>query len=1224
MAVRIEKLAEPIPGYRLLERLGGGGFGEVWKCEAPGGLHKAIKFVYGDLGAAGDDGHRAEQELKALSRVKTVRHPYILSLERYDILDGQLLIVMELADRNLWDRFKECRAEGMPGIPREELLCYLEETAEALDLMNSLYQLQHLDIKPQNLFLVHNHVKVADFGLVKDLEGMQASVTGGVTPVYAAPETFDGWVSRFSDQYSLGIVFQELLTGQRPFVGMNVRQLILQHIQTPPNVNPLPPHDRPIVSRSLAKKPDERYPCCRDFVHALRNAAAGPGKAASMAVCPSAVVDGAKSGEQAELPDPAATPTGTDDDPTANPPLTSNIRLPIPEDASPLTTTSIGPAKRGAPRTDSFAPRRKAAQETRGDGVLFPALVIGLGQMGLQALQGLRETVYTHLGGIDETPNLRLLLLDTDAEVLRQGTRSERPGGALAAAEVVLAPLNRPSYYLKPREGRPALDKWLPTRMIYRIPRSQVTTGVRALGRLAFCDHYRAIHRRLASELDALLEPEPLATAAQRTRLGMRTNRPRVYVVCSLGGGTGSGMFLDVAYTLRALLTERGYEQPDVVGILLLPQVDRNFTHVQALGNAHAALVELNHFAQPGNCFTAAYDDRIPAIRDPEPPFSRCILLPMLDETDEAGTSSLIELLSQYFYRDLFAPLGKSADLARAELAGPAWEQRGLHYNTFNLYEVSWPRHALLEFVSRRLCSRLTQRWMSKDSKPIREQVQTWVKEEWTRHDLSADEFINRLARLCAEKVGDDPETACLAVLQPLLDKYVTPVNTPGPAGRSRSSKPLPSAEIPPDEIVEIMAQLEELLGKPPDDGALEPHGRIVLALREASDELATFWGQKLAEMPVRLIEEPDYRLAGAEEAVRQTVAAIEQILQHHEPLLQDLTTRAREAFDLLRLLTRPPSPQSREKHKAWMEKVSSAMGGRTSSQRAAPPGAQDVLELLRCYAKWRYQALVLSQVAAAFVTLRGHLADEMREINFCRVRLGELQRMFDEPGGTAPAAMKARCGCHLFPAAGKELRQAVDDFLASIGPEALHDLDGRIEARFKDQFRALVHICLAEGNVLANVHPAMLETTRAFVSERVGEINVAALFLNQHPDEEKALATLSHYFEQAAPPPLWGRGQAGGSRAPRSRGTQLCVLDAPVGKEGDNFRALAKAVLPDATVQHAGGTSADTIILYREIAHLPLADLELLGPAGQQPYTQMNGTNNFTLHTRADVPFSP
>src|SRR5437588_5412558 len=188
--------AEIIPGYRLVERLGTGGFGEVWKTTAPGGLTKALKIVYGYMNEA-----RAEQELKALDRIKSVRHPFLLSLERVEVVEEQLLIVTELADQSLLDRFLECRTAALPGIPRAEMLGYTRDVAEALDYMNEQYGLQHLDIKPQNLLLIAGRMKVADFGLVKDLRGGSATATGGVTPFYATPEAFDGRVSRFSDQY---------------------------------------------------------------------------------------------------------------------------------------------------------------------------------------------------------------------------------------------------------------------------------------------------------------------------------------------------------------------------------------------------------------------------------------------------------------------------------------------------------------------------------------------------------------------------------------------------------------------------------------------------------------------------------------------------------------------------------------------------------------------------------------------------------------------------------------------------------------------------------------------------------------------------------------------------------------------------------------------------------------------------------------------------------------
>src|SRR5262249_38760244 len=91
----------------------------------------------------------------------------------------------------------------------------------------------------------------------------------GVTPIYAAPETFGGKISRHSDQYSLAIVYQELLTATRPFNGRNIRQLALQHMSEQPDLRPLPEGDRAAVARALAKDPDERFPNCLSFIRAL-------------------------------------------------------------------------------------------------------------------------------------------------------------------------------------------------------------------------------------------------------------------------------------------------------------------------------------------------------------------------------------------------------------------------------------------------------------------------------------------------------------------------------------------------------------------------------------------------------------------------------------------------------------------------------------------------------------------------------------------------------------------------------------------------------------------------------------------------------------------------------------------------------------------------------------------------------------------------------------------
>jgi serine/threonine protein kinase len=259
--------SEPLPGYKLLAPLGRGGFGEVWKCEAPGGLHKAIKFVTSESeDGRGDE--RFGQELAAFEQIKAIRHPFLLTLERVEQVGCDLVMVMELADRQLQDRFRECHNCGLPGIPRDELLAYFADAAEALDVITAKFNLQHLDIKPANLFLVSGHVKVGDYGLVAQLGGADAG-NRGLTPRYVAPEVLHGSPSTCSDQYSLALVYCELLTGVFPYPGKTAQQLMLQHVSSQPNLSALPRSDQSAVAQALSKRPDNRFPSCLAFVQAL-------------------------------------------------------------------------------------------------------------------------------------------------------------------------------------------------------------------------------------------------------------------------------------------------------------------------------------------------------------------------------------------------------------------------------------------------------------------------------------------------------------------------------------------------------------------------------------------------------------------------------------------------------------------------------------------------------------------------------------------------------------------------------------------------------------------------------------------------------------------------------------------------------------------------------------------------------------------------------------------
>jgi serine/threonine protein kinase len=266
MAIVNDEVLRVSGGYRLVERINRGAFGDVWRAEAPGGVEVAIKIIFGSVAET-----QGQRELQALELIKRLRHPFLLPIHAYWQLEDRLLIAMELADGSLRDRARERQRHGLGGLPVEELLPYFRETAEALDFLHDKRVL-HRDIKPENILILAGHAKVADFDLARVVEQTRRLNTSSHcgTPAYTAPEVFwRGKVGAPSDQYSLAVTYAEMRLNRPLFPSSSWFQLMHDHLQRTPDLVPLLEAEQRVLRRALAKDPADRFGSCREFMQAL-------------------------------------------------------------------------------------------------------------------------------------------------------------------------------------------------------------------------------------------------------------------------------------------------------------------------------------------------------------------------------------------------------------------------------------------------------------------------------------------------------------------------------------------------------------------------------------------------------------------------------------------------------------------------------------------------------------------------------------------------------------------------------------------------------------------------------------------------------------------------------------------------------------------------------------------------------------------------------------------
>jgi serine/threonine protein kinase len=265
--------SETLGSYRLIDKLGAGGMGEVWRAEDTKLLRPvAIKILSERIAS---DPEWKERFLREARTIAQMNHPNIATIYSIEQEGDKLFIAMELVEG---ESLATVLARG--ALQPVEAVRIVKHVAEALAEAHDK-GVVHRDVKPDNVIIGKRVVKVLDFGIAKQLISSTASPTltqAGLivgTPFYMSPEQALGRpVDARSDLFSLGVVLYEALAGKRPFEGESVTEtmmnIIMQEATELSAIAPkVPAALVEIVGRALQKKPERRYGSAGEMVDAL-------------------------------------------------------------------------------------------------------------------------------------------------------------------------------------------------------------------------------------------------------------------------------------------------------------------------------------------------------------------------------------------------------------------------------------------------------------------------------------------------------------------------------------------------------------------------------------------------------------------------------------------------------------------------------------------------------------------------------------------------------------------------------------------------------------------------------------------------------------------------------------------------------------------------------------------------------------------------------------------
>ena len=268
----------PFGRYRLIELLGRGGMGEVWRAhDTVTDRIVAIKVLPAHFGDNREFQERFRREAHAAARLNT---PHVVPIHDYGEIDGRLFVCMRLIEgRDLQTVLAEGPMEPSRAVRIIEGIALALHAAHEVGLL-------HRDVKPSNILLDRNDFAyLIDFGIARAADETRLTKTGNTigTFHYIAPERLSGEQGEDAraDIYALACVLYECLTGRTPFAGDDMGRLVAAHLNTPPpkpsTAQPdLPPQIDQVIATGMAKDPDNRYATTVELASAAHDAITTP------------------------------------------------------------------------------------------------------------------------------------------------------------------------------------------------------------------------------------------------------------------------------------------------------------------------------------------------------------------------------------------------------------------------------------------------------------------------------------------------------------------------------------------------------------------------------------------------------------------------------------------------------------------------------------------------------------------------------------------------------------------------------------------------------------------------------------------------------------------------------------------------------------------------------------------------------------------------------------